>query len=287
VVGVLTQPDRPAGRGQNPQSSAVKHAALARGLEVAQPLELKTAEGRAALAAWQPDFLVVVAYGLILPQAALDLPRRGCLNIHASLLPRWRGAAPIQRAIQAGDRETGVTIMRMEAGLDTGPVYLERRVPITSETDAIALHDTLAQLGARAVCETLEAIVAGTLEPRPQAASGVCYAAKISKAEARIDWTRAAAEIDAQVRAFVPWPVAETRFRGEQLRIHRARLDRSPGQAGVSGVPGDLHYSEERGLRVRCGEGALELLELQREGRRRTSAAEFGRNLQTAAGRFE
>ncbi len=177
--------------------------------------------------------------------------------------------------------------MRMEAGLDTGPVYLERRVPITTDTDAMALHDTLAQLGAIAVCEALEAIVAGTLEPRPQAAGGVCYASKLSKAEARIDWTRAAAEIDAQVRAFVPWPVAETRFRGEQLRIHRARLDRSARQPGAPGVPGDLHYSEQDGLRVRCGEGALELLELQREGRRRTSAAEFGRSLVAATGRFE
>jgi len=283
-VGVLTQPDRPAGRGQNPHASPVKLAALARGLPIAQPQELKTPSGRAALEGWNPELLVVVAYGLILPPAALDLPRRGCLNIHASLLPRWRGAAPIQRALLAGDRETGVSIMRMEAGLDTGPVYLERRLPIAPDTDSIALHDTLALLGAEAICEALEGIAAGTLSPRPQAATGATYAPKISKAEARIDWSRPAGEIEAMVRAFVPWPVAETRFRGEQLRIHRARLDPGPAPALA---PGQLHYSEQAGLCVGCGTGALQLLELQRAGRRRTTAAEFGRGLGTAPAHLE
>ncbi len=281
---MLTQPDRPAGRGQNPQPSPVKLAALARGVPVAQPTELKTPAGRAALEGWNPEFLVVVAYGLILPPAALDLPQRGCLNIHASLLPRWRGAAPIQRAILAGDRETGVSIMRMEAGLDTGPVYLERRLPIAPDIDAITLSDALARLGAEAICEALEGIAAGTLSERPQAAEGATYAAKISKAEARIDWSRPADAIEAMVRAFVPWPVAETGFRGEQLRIHRARVDREPG---VALAPGELCYSERAGLRVGCGTGALQLLELQRAGRRRTTAAEFGRGLGAAPAHLE
>jgi methionyl-tRNA formyltransferase len=261
----------------------VKRAALALGLPVAQPEELRSAGGRSALLAWHPDVLAVVAYGLILPQAALDVPRLGCLNIHASLLPRWRGAAPIQRAILSGDSETGVSIMRMEAGLDTGPVYLERRVAIGRECTSAALHDELARLGSAALLEALEGISAGTLLPQPQPTEGVTYATKIDKAEARIDWTQPAAFIDRQIRAFVPWPVADTLYGGEQLRIHRAAptADAGPGDA-----PGDAAFDPALGLRVRCGAGSIRVLELQRSGRRKVDAADFGRALGGAVVRF-
>jgi methionyl-tRNA formyltransferase len=232
IVGVLTQPDRPAGRGRALTASPVKLEAAAHGWPLAQPASLKSEEERAALRAWQPDVLVVVAYGLILPQAALDIPRHGCINVHASLLPRWRGAAPIQRAILAGDADSGVSIMRMEAGLDTGPVYAVRRVPIGERMTGGELHDALADEGAGALLEVLDAIEAGTAQAVPQPTAGVTYAAKIDKAEARIDWARSAIEIDRQVRAFNPWPIAETRFAGEQLRILRARPD--PHGAGFS-----------------------------------------------------
>src|SRR5689334_11836317 len=217
VVGVLTQPDRPAGRGRELRASPVKLLAQEAQLPIGQPATLKTPEGRAILHEWSPDLLVVVAYGLILPQAVLDRPRLGCLNIHGSLLPRWRGAAPIQRAILAGDAETGVCIMQMEAGLDTGPVLIERRHPIGMHDTAGDLHDALAELGAAALLEAVEALVAGTVVMRPQPAEGVTYAAKLEKSEAAIDWTRDAAQIDRQVRAFNPWPVAETAYAGETL----------------------------------------------------------------------
>ncbi len=231
---------------------------------------------------------MVVAYGLLLPPAVLAVPPLGAINIHASLLPRWRGAAPIQRAILAGDPETGVSIMRMEAGLDTGPVYLERRVPIGPETDSEELSERLSQVGAEAIVEALEGIAAGTLLPRAQPAEGMTYAAKIDKAEARIDWSRPAATIDAQVRAFLPWPVAETGFRGESLRILRARLEPASDPAELpEAAAGDVHYAETTGLRVRCADRWLRLLEVQRPGRRRVAAAEFGRGLGPAPVRFE
>ncbi|MGB8327967.1 MAG: methionyl-tRNA formyltransferase, partial [Steroidobacteraceae bacterium] len=283
VVGVLTQPDRPAGRGRELTASPVKVAALAAGLPVAQPPTLKTGEGHTVLEAWQPEVLVVVAYGLILPPPVLELPRLGCINIHASLLPRWRGAAPIQRAILAGDAETGVSIMRLEAGLDTGPVYLERRVPIAAQQTAGALQEELAALGAQALLEALAGIAAGTLFAQPQSPQGATYAPKIEKSAALIDWSRSAAEIDRQVRAFDPWPVAETRFAGEQLRIHRARPFAGPAPGTV---PGDAAFDEPQGLRVRCGNGALAVLELQRPGRRRVPAAELGRTLRDGIARF-
>jgi methionyl-tRNA formyltransferase len=281
---VLTQPDRPAGRGRKPTASAVKLTALERGLLLAQPAELKSPAGRSALSEWQPDVLVVVAYGLILPRAVLETPRLGCVNVHASLLPRWRGAAPIQRAILSGDSASGVSIMRMEAGLDTGPVYLERRVTIGAETTASGLEAELARLGAEALLEALDGISAGTLIPRPQSVEGVTYAAKIAKAEARIPWSRPAAEIDRQIRAFDAWPVAETTFEGEALRIHRARPDLDPPPGNTAG---DVAYDESSGLRVRCGGDALRILELQRAGRRRVTGAEFGRSLPTRGARFE
>ncbi len=227
VVGVLTQPDRPAGRGQHLRSSPVKLLAAEHGLAVAQPPTLKTAEGRAELAQWAPDVLVVVAYGLILPQAALDLPRLGCVNIHGSLLPRWRGAAPIQRALLAGDAETGVTIMQLDAGLDTGPMLLERSRPIGAHDTAGDLHDALSGLGAEALIEALDGLAVGTLRPRAQPTEGASYAPKIEKAEAILDWSASSIALDRKVRAFNPWPIAETHLGNETLRILRARVAES------------------------------------------------------------
>jgi methionyl-tRNA formyltransferase len=228
--------------------------------------------------------LVVVAYGLILPQTVLDLPHLGCVNIHASLLPRWRGAAPIQRAILAGDVETGVSIMRLEAGLDTGPVYLERRVPIAPGMTAGELHDVLSQTGARALAESLPGLIAGTLVPQPQSAAGTCYAHKIEKLEARIEWARPAIDIERQVRAFNPWPVAETSWNGEQVRIHRARaVPEDAVQLVVSAPTADTACSNagsalalrDDAVWVACGSGVLAVQELQRAGKRVVSAREF------------
>ena len=290
VVGVLTQPDRPAGRGRRVEHGAVKEFALAHGLPVAQPVTLRTAEGRAPLAAWDPDVMVVVAYGLILPPEALALPRRGCLNIHASLLPRWRGAAPIQRALLAGDPETGVAIMQMDAGLDTGPVLLERRVTIGPDEDSPALHARLAALGAAALLEALDGIEAGTLTPQAQSAEGATYAAKLDKSEARIDWREDAAAIARRVRALRPWPVAETLLHGEQVRVHRARAlpDTAAPAAGAapSAAPGALLGLEDDMLVVACGRGRLGILELQRAGRRSMTAREFANGLRAGEETF-
>jgi methionyl-tRNA formyltransferase len=280
VVGVLTQPDRPAGRGRRVEAGAVKEFALTRGLPVAQPATLRTPEGRAALEAWRPDLMVVVAYGLILPPEALALPRLGCLNIHASLLPRWRGAAPIQRAILAGDAETGVAIMQMDAGLDTGPVLLERRLPIGTDDDSAGLHATLAALGAEALLEAIDGLETGTLRPRPQPEAGATYAPKIGKAEARIDWSEDAVAIARRVRAFRPWPVAETLHRGEQLRIHRARALQDGATPGSAAAPGTVLGLEDDMWVVACGRGRLGILELQRAGRRSMGAREFAQGLQ-------
>jgi methionyl-tRNA formyltransferase len=280
VVGVLTQPDRPAGRGRRVEAGAVKEFALTRGLPVAQPATLRTPEGRAALEAWRPDLMVVVAYGLILPPEALALPRLGCLNIHASLLPRWRGAAPIQRAILAGDAETGVAIMQMDAGLDTGPVLLERRLPIGADDDSAGLHATLAALGAAALLEAIDGLESGALRPRPQAEAGATYAPKIGKAEARIDWSEDAAAIARRIRAFRPWPVAETQYRGEQLRIHRARALQDGAVPGSAAAPGTVLGMEDDMWVVACGRGRLGILELQRAGRRSMGAREFAQGLQ-------
>jgi methionyl-tRNA formyltransferase len=282
VVGVLTQPDRPAGRGQQLRASPVKLLAAEHRLPIAQPQTLKTSEGRAELTQWAPDVLVVVAYGLILPQAALDLPRLGCLNIHGSLLPRWRGAAPIQRAILAGDPETGVTIMQLDAGLDTGPVLLERRHPIGLHDTAGDLHDVLSELGALALIEALDGIAAGTLKPRAQPA-GATHAAKIDKSEAAMDWSASATQLDRQVRAFNPWPIAETRFGNETLRVIRARIA-EPG--GLHGESGTLLGIADDGLRVACGEGVLAIRELQRAGKRPISARDFANAVRVAGLRF-
>jgi methionyl-tRNA formyltransferase len=272
VVGVLTQPDRPAGRGQQLRASPVKLLAQDAHLPLAQPSTLKTPGSRVELTQWAPDVLVVVAYGLILPPTVLELPRLGCVNIHGSLLPRWRGAAPIQRAILAGDAETGVTIMQLDAGLDTGPMLLERRMPIGSHDTAGDLHDSLSELGAAALIEALEGLAAGTLKARAQADVGVTHAAKIEKSEAPLDWTKSAIQLDAQVRAFNPWPIAETRLAGETLRVLKARVAASNG---AEAEPGTLLGLAEDGLRVACGEGVLAVGELQRAGKRPVSARDF------------
>ena len=283
VVGVLTQPDRPAGRGRELRASPVKLLAAEAGLPVAQPARLKTAEGRVALHEWSPELIVVVAYGLILPLPVLTLPRFGCLNIHGSLLPRWRGAAPIQRAILAGDAETGVSIMQLEQGLDTGPVLLERRHPIGMHDTAGDLHDVLAELGAAALLEAIDGFAEGRLLPRPQPTDGVTYAAKIDKSEAPIDWSSTALDVDRKVRAFNPWPVAETRFAGEALRVLRARV---AAETGTHGAPGTLLGVADDGLRVACGEGVLAVSELQRAGKRPVTARDFANAVRLDGTRF-
>jgi methionyl-tRNA formyltransferase len=283
VVGVLTQPDRPAGRGQQMRASPVKLLALDAQLPLAQPPTLKTPESRAQLAQWAADVLVVVAYGLILPPPVLALPRLGCVNIHGSLLPRWRGAAPIQRAILAGDAETGVTIMQLDAGLDTGPMLLERARPIGSQDTAGDLHDALSELGAAALLEALDGLAAGTLRPRAQPAEGVSYAPKIEKSESPLDWSVSAIHLDRKIRAFNPWPVAETRFAGESLRVLRARIAEP---VGAHDAPGTLLGIAEDGLRVACGEGVLAVRELQRAGKRPVSARDFANAVRLAGLRF-
>lgn len=275
VVGVLTQPDRPKGRGQQLAASPVKQAALAAGLPIAQPHTLKTEEGRAPLVAWQPDVLVVVAYGLILPAAALGIPRLGCVNIHASLLPRWRGAAPIQRAILAGDEETGVTIMQMDEGLDTGPMLLKRAIRIEPEDSGGSLHDRLAVVGANALLETLDRLASGTAVPEPQPERGVTYAAKLEKAEARIDWSARALDIERKVRAFNPWPIAETRYEGEQLRVLKAKAEMGDSPSVGGQPPGTILSVSESAVLVQCGMGRLALQEVQRPGKRPVSARDF------------
>jgi methionyl-tRNA formyltransferase len=274
IAAVFTQPDRPAGRGQALHSSPVKRRALELGLTVHQPASFKLPEALEMLRAAQVDVLVVVAYGLILPAAVLGIPGRGCLNIHASLLPRWRGAAPIQRALLTGDPITGVTIMRMEAGLDTGPMLLSRSIPIDTRDDAKSLHDKLAALGALLIEESLQALRLGALPEVAQPLEGVTYAAKIDKAEALIQWGRHAEEISRQVRAFNPWPMAETRFDGIQLRIWEAEPVDSPDMSGFR-PPGSVLTATGEGIDVVCGTGVLRILKLQLAGRKPLPAKEF------------
>ena len=283
VVGVLTQPDRPKGRGRQLAASPVKQAALRQGLTVYQPPSLKTPEGQAVLTQLAPELLVVVAYGQILPPAALAVPRLGCINIHASLLPRWRGAAPIQRAILAGDPATGVTLMQMDAGLDTGAMLLQEALPITAGTTAARLHDQLSVLGAQALLRLLPELVAGRAHAVPQPDAGVTYAAKLDKAEARIDWSGDAAAIARQVCAFNPWPVADTVFEGEQLRIHEARAM----PASRAAEPGTLLGLVDGALAVACGRGELHVTRVQRAGRNIVEARAFAQGLGSpAAGRL-
>ncbi len=278
-VLVLTQPDRPARRGLKPKPSEVKLLAAKLGLEVFQPVSLRSDDALARLRATAADAMVVAAYGLILPQAALDLFPMGCINIHASLLPRWRGAAPIQRALLAGDRDSGVCIMRMNAGLDTGPVYRCERVAIESSETAGSLHDKLAALGSRLVVEVLEAIAAGQLEPRPQPVEGAIYAPKIAKHEVLLDWARESTYIDRAIRAFNPVPGAQSTLDGEPVKVWRAVC--VPESAKT---PGLVLSSGEEGIVVACGEGAIRITELQRAGGRRLAAGDFLRGRAFAPG---
>lgn len=271
VLAVYTQPDRPAGRGQQVTMSAVKQCALRHELPVEQPPTLKDAAAVERLAQWSADLMIVVAYGLLLPKNVLETPHLGCVNIHASLLPRWRGAAPIQRAIQAGDSETGVTIMQMDVGLDTGPMLLERVTPIAARETAATLHDRLAKIGAEAIVEAVDAIAAGKVTPRPQPQEGATYASKIRKEEALIDWSKSAVEIDQLVRAFNPWPVAETRLNGQQLRV----WDATPLAARTSAAPGTVIATSAAGIDVATGEGILQLTRVQAAGRKAMPAADF------------
>jgi len=274
VVGVLTQPDRPAGRGRHLQASAVKQCALRHGLPVLQPESLKRdAAARDALRALAPDLLVVVAYGLILPREVLDIPRRGCLNIHASLLPRWRGAGPIQAAVLAGDARTGVALMRLEEGLDTGPVCAVEATDIGPEETAGELHDRLCGMGAALLARHLDAILAGTATFTPQAEDGVTYAPKIAKGDGRLDWTLDAATLARRVRAYNPWPVAETRLEGEQLRCWHARAV----TGGDGAAPGTVVAAGDAGIDVQAGAGLLRLTSVQLAGRQRLDAAVFAR----------
>ncbi len=266
---VLTQPDRPAGRGMKLTPSPVKQVALEHGLPVLQPLTLKDETIQQTLAGYGAEVMIVAAYGLILPKAVLDIPPRGCLNIHASLLPRWRGAAPIQRAIQAGDAATGITIMLMDVGLDTGDMLVKEALNIESGDTALTLHDKLAEQGARLIVSALEKLEKGQLTREKQDDSQACYAAKLSKEEARLDWRRSAIELDRSVRTYNPFPVAQATLRGDTWRIWQARPE-----AG-EGAPGVVLAADRQGVLVACGAGALRITELQKSGGKRLSAGDF------------
>jgi methionyl-tRNA formyltransferase len=277
VALVLTQPDRGAGRGLRPAPSPVKRLALERGLGVHQPASLREPGALAPIAAVRPEAIVVAAYGLLLPRALLALAPHGAINIHASLLPRWRGAAPIQRALLAGDAETGITIMQMDEGLDTGPILAQRRIPIGPQDDAQTLHDRLAALGAEMIVRTLADIAAGRARAVPQPQEGVSYAPKITKDEAVIDWSQPCAEIERRIRALRPAPGARTRLRGEVLKLWRSECVEG------SGAPGTVLVASEA-LVIACGNGALVVRELQLAGGRRLAAAEFLRGHSVEAG---
>ena len=272
VVAVYTQPDRPAGRGRGLTPSPVKREALQRGIPVLQPEHFRAQVSKDALRALKPDLMVVVAYGLILPQSVLDIPEHGCWNVHASLLPRWRGAAPIQRAIEAGDTRTGVCLMQMEKGLDTGPVLLSQAIDIGPHDTGGHVHDRLADLGAQVLADGLGLLRATIQLPRtPQPDAGVTYAHKIEKAEARLDWQQPAMALANKVRAFNPWPVAEAQLVGERVRIHGAvALDEAHGLA-----PGSVLRADRNGIDIACGQGVLRIRVLQRDGGKPITAADY------------
>lgn len=272
VVAVYTQPDRPAGRGRGLTPSPVKLEAVQRGIPVFQPENFRSAESKAALRALKPDVMVVVAYGLILPQSVLDIPEHGCWNVHGSLLPRWRGAAPIQRAIEAGDARTGVCLMQMQKGLDTGPVLLAQAIDIGPDETGGQLHDRLAELGAKVLSDALGLLRATIqLPPHPQPAEGVTYAHKLDKAEAKLDWSQPASRLANKVRAFNPWPVAEAQLAGERVRIHAAvALDETHDAA-----PGSVLHATRVGIDIACGQGALRIRTLQRDGGKPISAQDY------------
>jgi methionyl-tRNA formyltransferase len=274
IAGVLTQPDRPAGRGRKLQSSPVKTFATSHGLSVIQPESLRTVEIQNQIAALKPDLIVVVAYGLLLPEALLRIPRCGCINVHASLLPRWRGASPIQSAILAGDPVTGVSIMRMEQGLDTGPVFAEIEIRIRDDECAAELHDRLADAGAQLLRTSLDGILDGSSVAQPQENADATYAGRISKADAPIDWSRSAVEIDRQIRAYNAWPVAETLLEGTRIRCWRAVPD---ANFESDNQPGTVVDAGGETVDIQTGEGLIRLTELQLPGGQRMRAADFAR----------
>lgn len=272
IVACYTQPDRPAGRGKKLKPSPVKQTAAAADIPVIQPHSLKDSDTQAQLAALNADLMVVVAYGLLLPQAVLDTPRLGCINVHASLLPRWRGAAPIQRAIEAGDSESGVTIMQMDAGLDTGDMLMDVHCPITERDTGGSLHDKLMALGGPALLSTIDQLAKGTAQPRRQDDSQASYAAKISKAEAELDWSASAVQLDRKIRAFNPFPVAFTRISGrpdDRIRIWQASIGPSADAA-----PGEIIDIATDGILVACGQASLRIETLQLPGKRAMAAAD-------------
>ena len=279
MVAVYCQPDRPAGRGRKLTFGAVKQVAVDAGIPVEQPLSLKPLEAQETLRAYAPDVMIVAAYGLILPQSVLDIPRYGCLNIHGSLLPRWRGAAPIQRAIHAGDAQTGVTIMQMAAGLDTGDMLHTVVCPITPQDGGQSIHDKLAELGASALLETLDVLMAGQLQPQVQDEALANYAHKLQKSEAEIDWTQPAVTIDRMIRAFDAYPTAYTLYHGQPLRFFASSI---PPLAPFSPTsPGTVIAESKAGIDIATGDGVVRVTSLQMPGGKRLSAAEFlnGRSL--------
>lgn len=269
IAAVYTQPDRPAGRGRKLSASAVKEYALEHGLTVLQPSKLRDAE--ADLRALVPDVMIVAAYGQLVSPAILSIPKHGCINVHASLLPRWRGAAPIARAIEAGDTVTGITIMRMDAGLDTGPILATAETPIRESDTAISLHDRLAQQGARTLIDALDVLSRGDLPERAQPTIGACYAPKLKKEEATLDWSRPARELHCKIRAFNPYPIATTSFRDKVLRVWQVGAI----EAGGNHAPGTIVRADKNGVRVQTGNGVLTLTNLQVEGGKALSAPDF------------
>lgn len=269
-VAVYTQPDRPAGRGRRVAVSPVKEVAVDNGIPVQQPVNFRDPAEVDRLRAWEADLMIVAAYGLILPRPVLDAPRLGCINIHASVLPRWRGAAPIQRAVLAGDASSGVTIMRMEEGLDTGPMYLIETVDMAADETGGSLHDRLSALGAKALLSALPGILDGSLPAVPQDDNQACYAKKLDKAEARMDWQLAAVDLERQVRAFDPWPVAHTRYENAALRVWQAHA-----VSGVGGAPGTVMSAGRQGIDVATGDGLLRITRLQLPGKRAMDARDF------------
>jgi methionyl-tRNA formyltransferase len=282
VVGVMTRPDRPTGRGLALAPSPVKKLAVAQGIRVSQPINLREAPAQAELKGFGADVIVVAAYGLILPRPLLELPPQGAINIHASLLPRWRGANPIQRALLAGDRETGVSIMKMDTGLDTGPVLMQEKIPIQEDDTLGTVHDRLAELGAKLVVQALDALQTAVVEATPQPVEGATYAAKLDRREARVDWSKTALGVNRQVRALNPSPGADARVRGVELKIWGC------APATGRGNPGEVLSVGKEGLCVACAEGALLITELQRSGGKRLPVAEFLRGFPLDVGeRFE
>ena len=275
VVAVYTQPDRPAGRGRKLRASPVKEVALENHIPVLQPDNLKEPHAQQELASFNADVMVVAAYGLILPQVILDTPRLGCLNIHASLLPRWRGAAPIQRAIAAGDKESGITIMQMNAGLDTGDILQLSSCPINDEDSGGSLHDRLAEIGASAILQTLEIIDSDKIKPEPQDDALATYAHKLDKKEAQINWQNSVTEIERLIRAFNPWPVAFTQLEDKSFRLWQAQALPLQSDTKADITPGTVISCDKKGIDISCGEGVLRILKLQPSGSKAMDVAAF------------